>query len=1118
MPNNVLFPSNDPKKDFANKNRSGDRGWIEIDDNENLGTMAAAIPKEVEKDKNVDGNNDGNVAKKASNPKSIPSPIAHIKAFKNDLENNVPEVVNEWRGMLAAIALQKLQGMNISVKQIQLHTPNAANTGVLGEIVYESLIGNPGITGYMGALDSLYVFCKDDKPFAMYMPSMVICPFKEYEKEIFNGLPWLERKDGEWVWEDITQCQDMMNGNEISTVGVKLHSWLQAIHGTYNYNPIETFYEDLEELGGEPGNHPIGLVPAGYNTAIPPAGDPINNAAPRPDGAPETVFSDKLLFVVPPAVGRVQGNVDGDIDENGIGVFCPKELSIEDNNGNNVVYVVPPITDEVVQRLKAEPAVAPQLVHNDWEITNYGNKKFVVNFQLFYPGTNETVTHRHEYSANDVMWTSDMPYISMWPYVGLQDGLWKDYMVSLFVKRGEAEYGANAFSYRADLSNPITVYGNTPFIQGQYGENNVLIGEEVTGVATTCMQVDVVAGQNANKQTFRCESSFRIGTNENQKFRIIKTESMPWAISFAYSRGNDTYTLGCWMIVPPPANNQNNGNQNVVAKIAMDFGTTSTNVFISVGDNQPRSINSPSKYVHHIYNPLAGQERIYQRYYLFGAEPDGVQNGEQADVNLLGKIATYGQNLISVDENGNAATTGEPNIAGRFIEVDREYMMRNNAVNDGIYNGLKWGDGNNLERANARKNFISTLLNCAMLEARIAGATSVELGLSYPCESTHTAATVLQLAVNGLTAPGDGNAAAGILRRNAGNMTITPYYETESKSDGKYFCDLFTPSFINANPTVYPRDGYTVVDIGGGTTDISFWREVGNNPVNMRSQHSFLFAGSNIIERTFIDFFGDTANDDNKARKFNDFWAGNVNGLDRFIKVQRDPNNPSYYYLRKSLVLNFLLEKSAFDANAFDQPVYNNLFQAIRAKYYALFYLVASYLRADQVYNAPLPNHTSFCLAGCGSKGIRTFCCRTDPNFENNICQLVRQFSYNIGNVHIVAPCTQNKEEVVIGLSKLDAGNNNNQPGVVDGGGAAPIDNNDEVRDNIRHSLKELLDTIMDFEQQVPNAGNILQNVIDTFDDNFDIQYDGVIGMAVADTVESCAVMILDRMITNALA
>lgn len=459
MPNNVLFPSNDPAKDFAHDNDNIDRGWVKIADNENLGTMAAAIPQEVENDNNDGGNNDGNVAKKASNPKSIPSPIAHIKAFKNDLENNVPEVVNEWRGMLAAIALQKLQGMNISVKQIQLHTPNARNTGVLGEIVYESLIGNPKITGYTDerALDSLYVFCKDDKPFAMYMPSMIICPFKEYEKEIFNGLPWLEKIDREWVWKVINQCQDMSNGNAISTVGVKLHSWLQAIHDTYNYNPIQTFYEDLEKLGAPGGR--IGLVPAGYDTAIPQAGnnDPINNAAPSPDGAPETVFSDKLLFVVPPAVGRVQGNVDGDIDKNGIGVFCPKKLSIE---GNNVVYVVPPITDEVVQKLKAEPdAVAPQLVNNDWEITSDGNEKFVVKFQLFYPGTYETVTHSHEYSAQDVMWTSDMPYISMWPYVGLHDGLWKDYMVSLFVKRGKAEYGANAFSYKADLSNPITVYG-----------------------------------------------------------------------------------------------------------------------------------------------------------------------------------------------------------------------------------------------------------------------------------------------------------------------------------------------------------------------------------------------------------------------------------------------------------------------------------------------------------------------------------------------------------------------------------------------------------------------------------------------------------------------------------
>ena len=98
----------------------------------------------------------------------------------------------------------------------------------------------------------------------------------------------------------------------------------------------------------------------------------------------------------------------------------------------------------------------------------------------------------------------------------------------------------------------------------------------------------------------------------------------------------------------------------------------------------------------------------------------------------------------------------------------------------------------------------------------------------------------------------------------------------------------------------------------------------------------------------------------------------------------------------------------------------------------------------------------------------------------------------------------------------MDAGNNNRQPGVVAGGGVTPIDNDD--KDSIMRSLEELLDTIMNFEQQVPNAGDILKKVKNSFDDDFDTQYYNVTGMAVADTVESCAVMILDRMITNALA
>ena len=100
----------------------------------------------------------------------------------------------------------------------------------------------------------------------------------------------------------------------------------------------------------------------------------------------------------------------------------------------------------------------------------------------------------------------------------------------------------------------------------------------------------------------------------------------------------------------------------------------------------------------------------------------------------------------------------------------------------------------------------------------------------------------------------------------------------------------------------------------------------------------------------------------------------------------------------------------------------------------------------------------------------------------------------------------------------MDAGNNNGQPKVVAGDGATPIGDNDDDKDNIKRSLEELLDTIMDFEQNVPNKGDVLQRVKVSFDNEFDTQYDNVIGMAVADTVESCAVMILDRMITNALA
>ena len=146
----------------------------------------------------------------------------------------------------------------------------------------------------------------------------------------------------------------------------------------------------------------------------------------------------------------------------------------------------------------------------------------------------------------------------------------------------------------------------------------------------------------------------------------------------------------------------------------------------------------------------------------------------------------------------------------------KRYVEGNIGIDPGIYGNLKWPTNNMAAIANnvdkARDNFISSILTSAILEAADSGANSISLRVSYPSSQLGNG---IQNTINNVTTQ---------LTIDSG-LTINPSYATEAQCAGEFFKN-------NANVGFSPTDGYAIVDIGGGTTDISFWKEEDVQPIN----------------------------------------------------------------------------------------------------------------------------------------------------------------------------------------------------------------------------------------------------------------------------------------------
>ncbi len=1035
---NILFSSGKWKLDF---NAAGqDLGWVEIDGNYKLSEIANEIV---------------NTGAGTNASHAIPSPIAHVKDFKTRLDNNDEDALNEWRGMLAVIALREARGYAISISDKSLSETD------LGKVFFDALKDNFNVTGYTdgenvtGYTDNngnthdpvLTVFSMrdrngQDKPFAMFMPSIGICPFKEYPSEIFVNVPWYDNAGHRWVDLKGT-IQDRNNVGTLTVEEKNLVNWIASFkNNKVAYGYLSGKFKDYinpNKVGcGADGT-------ATDNGIVTSAWAAWKRYCPIPDCIPEKRlrFSDKLLLVVPSTKDDNRKVIAAKKTKG----FVPKKISIGDN-ATDVFYAIPPISEEVINKLRDYHDTL-SLEDDDWCIkSNEDHTEFKVSFCLSVSGGGK-FRCEETFGVGKTAFVIGMPYISMWPQSDFYDNRWKDYLVSILMSRGNTEdfiTSKENLQVSSELKDMISRYGTLKI--------------SASGKEKDSFNINVIPSVNNVPKRYKCKSNF-VPKDENVDegggdlneldFSMIKSTSRPFALSFKY---NQDINLGSWVISDMPKDE--NGARDGSVVVAMDFGTTSTNVYISdrLVDGRKvdsQSIHSPGEYVEDIYQPCGSDKRnLYQNYYLFSGK---------TQEKYLNKMFTFGQNFTAYEVSNNGQETQVANnerihnICGRFINIDLDCLLQgSDNADDGIYSNLKWPNaGARTEIDKARDNFISTILTSAILEAVKKGAGTVELHVSYP--SSDLGAEICETI----------NSIKGNLENDSG-ITINCKYATEARSAGEFFKK-------NRNANVSPTTGYAVMDIGGGTTDISFWKDEpnlddgGGLQLSLAdgSEYSFKYAGRDIVENTVIRYFDNHR--DGNGQQFTAIWRRKSEetvkrAIAKYVACDSQRQN---YEEKKGEILNCLMEfnqKDTDDPTRIVTPVNNvplDLIKAMELKYCSLFYLVASYFKCKNInYDK---DRFAICLAGCGSKGMKNF---IDYDlFVTKLNAILKKKLELTRPSRVYLPSRDDKSEVVRGLAMLPDNALIETIEQREGGTNARV-NEQDYEQNVRKAYEKLIHALLE--------------------------------------------------------
>jgi hypothetical protein len=150
----------------------------------------------------------GAVKSISSVPTMWARPLLMEMALYNQAHPLHQQVVEQWQGMLAAIALAEIRGFDLKAQLVELESLRKED---FADSLFE-LLPEEKNTLYKlaskNAWQDIYVFLWNGKPVGMSSPSTLVVPSEEGQ---WKGLPWWRQENGVW---QLSSPQDYLNESE----------------------------------------------------------------------------------------------------------------------------------------------------------------------------------------------------------------------------------------------------------------------------------------------------------------------------------------------------------------------------------------------------------------------------------------------------------------------------------------------------------------------------------------------------------------------------------------------------------------------------------------------------------------------------------------------------------------------------------------------------------------------------------------------------------------------------------------------------------------------------------------------------------------------------------------
>lgn len=886
--------------------------------------------------------------KVASRDHAIPNIGAYIEYLTDAVLHgkNSDPYVTRWRGVLAMVGMSELYNFGIRIVAKNMSAP-ATPVG----LVYKQELARLGLLQD----NFYYLVMRGNHALAILHPQILLCPFKTIEAEALAGVPWFDAASSTW--------QEIAGGSTLTQPEqLQLAAWLEAQRNSVAVAvpPMSQVLQLWEqELSG------------GYS--IPSVSAPT----PLPNEMRQTTFG-AISAATFANVPNYKVNITADIFTEDVLFTHAKSLStttawspaLSDDSGT-ACPVLPPITAEFAEMLTKSWQNPDELTGRpDLELLSVqvshdafaAKREITVTVQV----RNGTLTMRRskKYFGRQLVYVSGFPYFSVWPYVNLAPGQWKDYTVSMVP--------------RTDLEVP----------------------------PSNCAAID--AGQQGFAFQGDTNNITRIRPQDKPSYEyyIRKTEEFPLFVPLQYNNDlGETRQAGCLVVRPE-------GVQVIAtpatANAAIDFGTSNSVCAVSCNSVVHKILNGERVKGLVAFDSSSDVEiENFHRYYGTSthSKPYKFPSVAQLYSNMGTEPLKNGQILLT-----------EGGIIDYFAGTST------NLTSIGIYSYLKSDVKSILANVNtAEELFVKHLALLCALEAKCQGAGSINYYFSYPNESYKRTLQVFWNSAMSYIA------GMGIFQAlSQGDMT-----ECDASA-------YFVQNLPNAATAAGAAPGFAVVDIGGGTSDMTVWRDpnCGENPLKLGSL-SFQYAGNQLFSRTFFSYFKknmnvfatifpkifNTAKLSGVAKQR---ATSAVNNYMNSLKNIGDVNDVGFPAL--TALLNTLFEEPGIDQAYWAGVPCRELRNIIYFKLKSIMYVLGYLVRECNGINAPQGTFQIF-LVGGGSQAYRM---TGSTMFDQGAFDLLSKLTDPKAMFAIQPPANGNKTEVVDGTLtyKTNPANNSRRPEV----------------------------------------------------------------------------------------